>query len=108
MPASQKTLLIGAHTSATGGTHNALLEGKEIGATTVQLFTRNQKRWDSKDLSEEEIELFKQTLEETQLSHIMSHDSYLINLGCPHQDNLQKSRIAFQKELIRCQQLGIT
>jgi deoxyribonuclease-4 len=108
MTLSQKTLLIGAHTSATGGAHNALLEGKEIGATTVQLFTRNQKRWDSKELSQEEIELFQQTLEETGLSHIMSHDSYLINLGCPNRENLHKSREAFQKELIRCQQFGIT
>ncbi|MBU6149487.1 MAG: deoxyribonuclease IV, partial [Verrucomicrobia bacterium] len=108
MTLSQKPLLIGAHTSASGGVHNALLEGKEIGATTVQLFTRNQKRWDSKDLSEEEIELFQKTLEETKLSHIMSHDSYLINLGCPNEGNLEKSREAFQKELIRCQQLGIT
>jgi deoxyribonuclease IV len=37
----------------------------------------------------------------------MSHDSYLINLGCPNPENLQKSKIAFKKELIRCQKLGI-
>jgi deoxyribonuclease-4 len=103
-----KPLLIGAHTSAAGGAHNALLEGKEIGATTVQLFTRNQKRWESPKLTEEEITLFRQTLEETGLSHIMSHDSYLINLGCPNPDNLIKSRKAFEAELIRCQQLGIS
>ncbi len=108
MTLPEKPLLIGAHTSAQGGAHTALLEGKEIGATTVQLFTRNQKRWDTKELTGEEIELFQKTLEETQLSHIMSHDSYLINLGCPNEDNLHKSREAFEKELVRCQQLGIT
>ena len=103
-----KTLLIGAHTSASGGAHNALLEGVEIGATTVQLFTRNQKRWISPKLTEEEIQLFQQTLQETGLSNIMSHDSYLINLGCPNAENLEKSRKAFKEELIRCQQLGIS
>lgn len=101
-------ILIGAHTSTAGGLHNALLEGKEIGATTVQIFTRNQKRWENKDLEEEEIALFQQTLFETGLSHIMSHDSYLINLGCPDESNLQKSRKAFKEELIRCQRLGLS
>ncbi len=105
---SQKHLLIGAHTSAAGGAHNALFEGQQIGATTVQLFTRNQKRWENKELSEEEIDLFTKALEETGLSHIMSHDSYLINLGCPHEENLYKSRKAFKEELIRCQKLGIS
>ncbi len=108
MTLSQKKLLIGAHTSASGGAYRALLEGSEIGATTVQLFTRNQKRWDSKELTEDEIELFQKTLKETGLSHIMSHDSYLINLGCPNAENLQKSRKAFKEELIRCQKLGIS
>lgn len=108
MIADTDTLLIGAHTSAAGGVHNALLEGKEIGATTVQLFTSNQKRWEGKALTEEEIDKFQSTLKETGLSHIMSHDSYLINLGCPHKENLRKSRKAFQEELIRCQRLKIS
>ena len=103
-----KNILIGAHTSAAGGLHNALLEGKEIGASTVQLFTRNQKRWENKELEEEEIALFKKTLKETGLSHIMSHDSYLINLGCPDSINLHKSCKAFKEELIRCHKLDLS
>ncbi|MES2198658.1 MAG: deoxyribonuclease IV [Chlamydiota bacterium] len=103
-----KNILIGAHTSTAGGLHNALLEGQAIGATTVQLFTRNQKRWEGKELEEEEVALFKKTLKETGLSHIMSHDSYLINLGCPDAINLAKSRKAFAEELIRCHKLDIS
>jgi deoxyribonuclease-4 len=45
-----KPLLIGAHTSAAGGVQNALLEGQEIGATTIQLFTANQRQWASKPI----------------------------------------------------------
>jgi len=101
-------LLIGAHTSAQGGAYRALLEGQEIGATTVQLFTRNQRQWAAKPLSQEEIDLFKSTLDATGLKKIMSHDSYLINLGSPDGEALKKSRKAFKDELIRCQQLGIT
>ena len=48
-------LLIGAHTSAQGGAHNALLEGQAIGATTIQFFTANQKTWRGKEIGEKEI-----------------------------------------------------
>lgn len=101
-------LLIGAHTSAAGGVHHALLQGKEIGATTIQLFTANQRRWESKPIPELEVELWQQALQETGLKQIMSHDSYLINLGAPDQENLEKSRKAFEEEIKRCIQLGIT
>lgn len=100
-------LLLGAHTSTAGGLQNALLEGSKIGATTVQLFTRNQRQWVTKPLQEEEIRLFQKTQEETGLRKIMSHSSYLINLGCPHPENLQKSQKAFKEEIIRCQQLDL-
>lgn len=101
-------LLIGAHTSAQGGAHNAIIEGMEIGATTVQLFTSNQKRWQGKELTEENIALFQEALLSTGLTNIMSHDSYLINLGSPNPESQKKSCKAFREELIRCQKLGIT
>jgi len=101
-------LLLGAHTSTAGGLYHALLEGEAIGATTVQLFTRNQRQWAAKPLEDEEIRLFQDTLQSTALSHIMSHASYLINLGSPRIETLHKSRKAFREEIIRCQQLGLT
>lgn len=101
-------LLIGAHTSAQGGAHNALLEGQAIGATTIQFFTSNQKRWEGKPITNEEAALFKETAEATGIRSIMSHDSYLINLGSPNPDGLHKSQKAFKEELKRCQQLGLT
>src|SRR5580700_3823168 len=105
MKQKAEELLIGAHTSAQGGAYRALLEGVAIGATTVQLFTRNQRQWAAKPLSQEEIALFQETLLATGLQKIMSHDSYLINLGSPDSEMLEKSRKAFREELIRCQQL---
>lgn len=107
MEKSAEELLIGAHTSAAGGAYHALLEGKQIGATTIQLFTANQKRWEGKPLGAEEIALWKKTIEETGLKKIMSHDSYLINLGAPNPENLIKSRRAFRDELARCHALEI-
>lgn len=108
MKSSDSELLIGAHTSAAGGVSNALLEGKRIGATTIQLFTSNQKRWDSKTFAPSDIDLWKRTIKETGLSHIMSHDSYLINLGAPDPAMLEKSRVAFAAEAKRCVDLEIS
>ena len=101
-------LLIGAHTSAAGGAYRALLEGKEIGATTIQLFTANQKRWVSKPLDSAAIDKWHEVLKETGIKQVMSHDSYLINLGNPDSENLQKSLTAFRQEIERCKQLGMT
>lgn len=103
-----QNILLGAHTSTAGGVHRALLEGKDIGASTIQLFTSNQKQWQGRSLTDEHIECWQKTLAETGLSHIMSHDSYLINLGGPREDILEKSRKAFLEEVSRCIQLGVT
>jgi deoxyribonuclease IV len=100
-------LLIGAHTSAQGGAHNAIWQGHEINATTVQLFTSNQKRWEGRLITDEEAALFKKAVEKTGIEKVMSHDSYLINLGSPNPEGLGKSRKAFREEPIRCQQLNL-
>lgn len=103
-----KELLLGAHTSAAGGVHNALLEGKRIGATTIQLFTSNQKQWKGRPVTKEALALWQRALDETGLQQIMSHDSYLINLGSNNPELLEKSRNAFFEEAQRCIDLGIT
>lgn len=105
---SKTKLIIGAHTSAAGGVQNALYEGQSIGASTIQLFTSNQKRWDSKPISTESLMAWNQALDETGIASVMSHDSYLINLGSPDPENLLKSRNAFRQELDRCQTLGVS
>ncbi|MDP1835639.1 MAG: deoxyribonuclease IV [Chlamydiales bacterium] len=106
--ASAAELPIGAHTSAAGGVFNALLEGKQLGATTIQLFTANQRQWKGAPLPADTIAKWKEVKKETGLSHIMSHDSYLINLGAPDAENLTKSRATFATELTRCHQLDLT
>jgi deoxyribonuclease IV len=100
--------LIGAHTSTVGGVHQALWEGQKIGATTVQLFTSNQKQWKGRELTVDSLEKWEKAREETQLTHLMSHDSYLINLGGPRIEILEKSRQAFREEIQRCLKLGMT
>ncbi len=100
---------IGAHVSASGGVENAPLNANAIGAKAFALFTRNQRQWKSSPLTKKSISLFKEHCEEFgyEAKHILPHDSYLINLGHPDPDGLQKSRDAFLDEMQRCEQLGL-
>jgi len=90
-----------------GVLHNALLEGMDIGATTIQFFTANQKQWKGKEVTQEMADLFIETRKETGIKKIMSHSSYLINLGSPKEELLEKSHQAFQKEIERCHLLEV-
>jgi len=100
---------IGAHVSASGGVYNAPINAHNIGATAFALFTKNQKQWVAKPLTDEEIGLFKDNCAKYGFSaaQILPHDSYLINLGSPREEGLQKSRAAFIDEMRRCEQLGL-
>jgi deoxyribonuclease-4 len=100
---------VGAHVSTTGGVENAPLNANVIGAKAFALFTRNQRQWKSIPLSEKSISLFKSRCKEFgyEAKHILPHDSYLINLGHPEAEGLQKSRDAFLDEMQRCEQLGL-
>lgn len=107
MPSSTK--FVGAHTSASGGVFNAVNNATDIGAKAFALFTKNQKRWDAKPLDTKTLDKWFETLEKSgiQPKHILPHDSYLINLGNPDSEKLEKSRTAFIDELERCDILGL-
>ena len=103
---SMKT--IGAHVSASGGVQNAPLNAKAIGADAFALFTKNQKQWVAAPLSGETIRDFEKNCSGIfSATQILPHDSYLINLGHPETEGLEKSREAFLDEMQRCEQLGL-
>lgn len=100
---------IGAHVSTKGGVENAPVNAHEIGANAFALFTKNQRQWVAKPLTTQNIELFKENCQNNGINQdqILAHDSYLINLGHPESQGLEKSRKAFVDEMQRCEQLGI-
>lgn len=100
---------VGAHVSASGGVENAPLNAAKIGAKAFALFTKNQRQWVAKPLTDESIAAFKANLRQVGIApeQVLPHDSYLINLGHPEQEPLQKSRNAFLDEMQRCEQLGL-
>lgn len=100
---------IGAHVSASGGVYKAVANAVAIGANAFALFTKNQMRWTDAPLTEKDMAKFKEECTKHGFSpyQILPHDSYLINLGSPKADGLQKSREAFLDEMKRCEQLGL-
>lgn len=101
---------IGPHVSAGGGLFNAPLNAASVGATAFALFTKNQRQWTSPELKADEIKQFRERCADMGFTSewILPHDSYLINLGSPDEDGLQKSRASFLYEMRRCEQLGLS
>ncbi len=99
--------MFGSHLSIAGGLHNALLEAKKLNMDCVQVFTKNQRQWKVKPLEADTIEQWHATRKETGIDHVVSHDSYLINLASPDASNLKKSRDLFREEIERCESLDI-
>ncbi|MGD9161693.1 MAG: deoxyribonuclease IV [Desulfobacteraceae bacterium] len=100
---------IGAHVSISGGVENAPGNAEKIGAKAFAMFTKNQRQWQAKSLTHINISQFKAQCSKGGFdpAHILPHDSYLINLGHPEEEGLQKSRKAFLDEMQRCEQLGL-
>lgn len=99
----------GAHVSAAGGVENAPFHARRIGAGAFALFTKNQRQWVSAPLTAVQIEAFRSRCAEGGYEpfQILPHDSYLINLGHPDPEGLEKSRRAFVDEMKRCELLGL-
>lgn len=101
---------IGAHIGVAGGVQNAPLSAHKIGAKAFALFTGSSSRWVSKPITDEQASLFRERCQEYGFSPdvILPHDNFLINLGSPDQEKLQKSRDSFLAEMQRCETLGLT
>jgi deoxyribonuclease-4 len=99
----------GAHVSASGGVENAVKNAQDIGATAFALFTKNQRQWIAPALTDSQVATFREAAAKAGYSaaQILPHDSYLINLGHPDEDGLEKSRESFFEEMARCERLGL-
>jgi len=100
-------LEIGCHVSTAGGVDKAPERGRKIGARCMQVFTRNQMSWKVKPLEKPEAEAFAKARKAARIGTVMSHDSYLINLGSPEADKRRRSIAAFEAEMARCTMLGV-
>ncbi|MBQ4143221.1 MAG: deoxyribonuclease IV [Thermoguttaceae bacterium] len=99
--------ILGAHMSISGGLYRAVEAAEAAGCQCVQIFTKNSNQWKGKALTPKDVELFREAQERCGISHPISHDSYLINLGSPSDELWLKSIAAFEDELLRANELGI-
>lgn len=102
-----QTHLLGAHMPIKGGLGQAVLDGKAIGCTAVQVFTSSPQQWAAKPVTDEMVAKFKAAKAETGIDVVVSHDSYLVNLCAPTEEGKQKSIEGLKGELRRCSQYGI-
>lgn len=100
-------MLLGAHVSTAGGVHQAPPRGAEIGATAIQIFTKQPNRWAEVQLNDEECLAFRVGMAEHGVAYANAHDSYLINLATPDPLLLDRSYAAFAAELRRANELGL-
>ena len=101
-------LLLGGHMSIAGGMYKAILRGEEIHCTAIQVFTKSNRQWRGKVLTQEDIKLFKETWKKSCIKSIIAHSSYLINIGAPNKEILKKSITSLEDEVQRCLKLGIS
>lgn len=101
-------MLLGVHCSVSGGLEKAFDEAGKLGIDTFQIFTRNQRQWKAKPISDAESRTFKSAFKSSKVKIAFSHASYLINLASNKDDLLQKSIDAMIAELERCDALGLS
>lgn len=97
----------GAHMSIAGGLEKAVERIMRVNGTALQIFSKNQRQWKAKPLEQKQIDAFIGACEDWGDYPIAAHDSYLINLGSPKEDGVEKSVAAFVHELERAEQLNI-
>jgi deoxyribonuclease-4 len=107
MKYSKGPLLLGAHFSISKGLQNALYEAAKYECTALQIFTKNSSTWKERTLTLEEINRFDKAREQTGITSIASHTSYLINLATPERKKHAMSCNALKQELIRSSSLNI-
>ena len=98
---------LGSHMSIAGGLDQAPLRGRQAGCDTIQVFTKSNRQWGARPLSDCEVEAFKANLAATGIGPVVAHDCYLLNLAAPRAALWRKSVAAFRVELERAERLGI-
>ncbi len=102
-------MMLGVHCSVSGGLQNAFNEAASLGIDVFQIFTRNQRQWKAKPISEEEASLFNSAWKaHPQVKVIFSHASYLINVASADKRLQGISIDALTQEVTRCQSLGLS
>ena len=100
---------IGCHVSIAGSIDKSVDNAIARDCSAFQIFTRNPRGWNAKDLTEEDIAAFKSKLKSSEIDRFATcaHMPYLPNLATPKNDGFEKSVKTLVNEVERCAELGI-
>jgi deoxyribonuclease-4 len=104
---SRKGPPLGAHVSVAGGVQTAPERGKKIGADVVQIFSKQNTRWEGKALGEEDAQALREESERTGVRVVAIHCAYLINLGSANETVRTRSLYALEDEASRAAMLDV-
>ena len=99
---------LGAQMSTAGGLQKAFERGQEAGCDSIMIFTKSNRQWKAKPLTQEMVAAFREA-DETydQIRPVAVHASYLINLGSSDEALWEKSYQALKEEVERAEALAI-
>jgi deoxyribonuclease IV len=97
---------IGLHTSIAGALERSAIKAGELGANTFQIFSSSPRQWKASVPSGPAIELLNIFRKKYDLTPLVIHDNYLINLASVNEGIRKQSIEAFRGELIRAIAIG--
>lgn len=100
-------MILGAHTSTSGGLEQAIIRGAEVGCDCIQIFVKNNMQWFGKPYGPDELGAWAREVASGKVKFIFAHTGYLINLGAPDGDNREKSIKSLKQEINFCNDLGL-
>ncbi len=104
-----KKMQIGCHVSISGSIDRAVDNAVERKCSAFQIFTRNPRGWNAKELNNEDVQNFKDKLKHSEIDQmtVCAHMPYLPNLSTPKTDGFEKSLKSLINEAKRCAKLGV-
>lgn len=98
---------LGSHISTAGGLDKGVARAAALGIKAIQVFTKSERQWQARPLDPAMVVKFREQAPAAGITHLVAHDSYLINVASPEPDKWERSREALMIELDRCDELGI-
>ena len=99
-------VLLGAHTSTSGGVAQAIGRAQACGFTAAQIFVKNNKQWFAPPLTDEESARFRAERKASGI-YFFAHNSYLVNLASQDPEMFSTSVRAMTAELERAEALDL-
>ncbi|MEX2263495.1 MAG: deoxyribonuclease IV [Bryobacteraceae bacterium] len=97
---------IGIHTSRSGSLDKAAFRAAELGANTFQIFSASPRMWRASPPRPDEVRALQQAREKLDLTPLVIHVNYLVNLASNDAVIRAKSVEAFRGELERAETIG--